>query len=400
MIAGRWRLLAFLTAAYAAGAFGVLGVSPLSPLLLEAFNLSRFEVGLFLPAVYVGGLVVSLPAGRLADRFGARLCLLGGLALSGLLLAVLTRVSGFAGLLACLFVAGVGWSIVNPAIGRAIIELFPVRERGLAMGIKQMGLTLGGIAAALALPLLGSRHGWRAAFGACAVAAIIPAIVGWRPLRPLARPVRDAAAPAEAETSSWWWLRKPSLVLLFAAGFALGMVQSAVLGYLPLFGAQALRLGAVGGGWLLAAAQVGGTVARLGLGFASDHWLGGQRIPWLSATSLVSTAAMVAYAWPETMSSVLALVVAFWIGVGSFGWVGIYLVLSAEVGGRDQAGLLTGVAMGVIFGGILVGAPLFGLLLERTDSYATPWIVFGALSTAVAAALWVTRAAIDRQRRS
>src|SRR5262245_46523486 len=82
----RWRLLVYLTTSYAAGAFGVLGVSPLSPVLLSAFELTRFEVGLLLPAVYVGGLIVSLPAGQLADRFGARVCLLGGLALSGVLL--------------------------------------------------------------------------------------------------------------------------------------------------------------------------------------------------------------------------------------------------------------------------------------------------------------------------
>jgi MFS family permease len=228
--ASRWRLLGYLTAAYAAGAFGVLGVSPLSPALHEAFGLSRFQVGLLLPAVYVGGLIVSVPAGQLADRIGARTCLLGGLALSGVLLTAAAGVTAFAALLACLVVAGVGWSIVNPAIGRAIIEVFPANERGLAMGIKQMGLTAGGIASAVVLPGVAGAQGWRAALGLCALVALVPVAAGWRPMRSLARPVPDESAAARASRSSWWWLRRPPLVLLFAAGLGLGMMQSAPSG--------------------------------------------------------------------------------------------------------------------------------------------------------------------------
>jgi predicted MFS family arabinose efflux permease len=397
--ASRWRLLGYLTTAYAAGAFGVLGVSPLSPALHEAFGLSRFQVGFLLPAVYVGGLIVSVPAGQLADRIGARTCLLGGLALSGVLLTAAAGVTAFAALLACLVVAGVGWSIVNPAIGRAIIEVFPANERGLAMGIKQMGLTAGGIASAVVLPGVAGAQGWRAALGLCALVALVPVAAGWRPMRSLARPVPDESAAARASRSSWWWLRRPPLVLLFAAGLGLGMMQSAVLGYLPLFGTQGLGMTPVGAGWLLAVAQIGATAARLALGFASDRWLGGQRIPWLVATSIIGALTMLGFAWPGAMSPVAAVAVAFWIGVGAFGWVGVYLVLTAEVGGRDQAGLLTGVAMGVIFTGILVGAPLFGLLLERADSFAVPWLVFAGLAAAVGVALWSARRAIHRERR-
>jgi len=173
----RWWLLAVLTAAYGAGAFGVLGVSPLSPFLLGAFRLTRVEVGLLLPAVYVSGLLVSLPAGRLADRLGARACLLGGLALAAAMLALGASVRTYPRLLGCLTLAGVGWALVNPALATAIIELFPPTRRGVAMGIKQMGLTVGGVAAALALPPLAARLGWRAALVACAAVVAAPVVL-------------------------------------------------------------------------------------------------------------------------------------------------------------------------------------------------------------------------------
>ena len=394
----RWRLLAYLTVAYAAGAFGVLGVSPLSPILLTAFGLTRFEVGLLLPAVYLGGFLVSLPAGRFADRFGARICLIGGLALCGAVLGAGATASSFGVLLGCLALVGMGWSIVNPALGRAIIELFPLGERGVAMGIKQMGLTIGGIASAMVLPAVAVRWGWRAALVLGAVAAFVPVILAWRPLAALSVPERQESSVREM--AIWWWLGRPALVIFFAAGLVLGMVQSAVLGYLPLFATQGFGLSTVSAGILLAVAQGGGTVARLALGMASDRWLGGQRVPWLVLTCVIGALSLMLFAWPPAISWVVAALVTFWAGVGTLGWVGLYLVVSAELGGREQAGLLTGVAMGVIFTGIPLGAPLFGLILEGTDSYAAAWGVFAALSAAAATALWLGRNAIHRQRRA
>ena len=64
-MASRWFLLAILTGSYGAGAFGVLGISPLSPSLVVGFGLTRLQVALLVPAIYLGGLLFSLPGGRL-----------------------------------------------------------------------------------------------------------------------------------------------------------------------------------------------------------------------------------------------------------------------------------------------------------------------------------------------
>jgi ACS family hexuronate transporter-like MFS transporter len=140
----RWFLLAVLSSAYGAGAFGMLGLSPLSPSLVDGFHLTRLDVAFIVPAIYLGGLLFSLPGGRLADRIGVRPSFLGGLALGAVALLAAALAPTFPGFLLSLVVAGVGWSVVNPSLGKAIIDLFPARERGIAMGIKQTGLTVGG----------------------------------------------------------------------------------------------------------------------------------------------------------------------------------------------------------------------------------------------------------------
>ena len=74
-------------------------------------------------------------------------------------------------------------------------------------------------------------------------------------------------------------------------------------------------------------------------------------------------------------------------GVGAFGWVGLYFALVAEIGGARYAGLLTGVAVAFAWSGVLVGPPIFGLVVDRTGSYMWPWLGLAAVGFAVAATL-------------
>jgi MFS family permease len=400
-VAARWFLLAVLTTSYGAGAFGMLGISPLSPVLVEGFRLTRLQVAFIVPSIYLGGLFFSLPGGRLADRLGVRRSFLGGLALGAAGLVAGAWSPGFPAFLASLFVAGIGWSVVNPALGRAIIDLFPAHERGIAMGIKQMGLTLGGFVAALVLPAIGTALGWRAAILACGVVVALPVALTWKTLAPLGS---VPPPPGSAETGtgtiagSWWWLERPALVVFFASGLVFGMVQAAVLSYLPLYAVQALGFDAVGAGLLVACSQAGGAVSRLALGAASDRWLTGRRSLWLALTGAIGALIFAAYAAWFVRGPVPAGVLAFAGGVGAYGWVGIFFIVSAEVGGRRAAGLLSGIAFAAIVVGLLVGPTVFGMLLVLADSYAVPWMAFAVLAALVTVATVIAGPAIDRER--
>lgn len=377
----------------------MLGISPLSPSLVEGLGLTRFQVAFIVPSIYLAGLLFSLPGGRLADRLGVRPAFLGGLALgaAGLLAAALAP--GFLAFLACLFVAGAGWSVVNPTLGKAIMDVFPVRERGIAMGVKQMGLTIGGVISALALPAIAAALGWRAAMGACALVVALPVALGWRPLGALRPRGRTAGVESPPAGSSWWWVRRPALVVFFATGFVLGMVQAAVLSYLPLYTIQALGFDPIGAGLLVACSQAGGAVSRLVLGAASDRWFADRRSVWLTVTGAIGACSFALYAVWLVSTPLAAGALAFATGIGAYGWVGIFFVISAELGGSRMAGLLSGMAFASIVIGLLVGPATFGLLLVRWDSYTAPWTAFAVLSAVAACATLVISPAIERERR-
>lgn len=157
---------------------------------------------------------------------------------------------------------------------------------------------------------------------------------------------------------------------------------------LPLFAVEDLGFSGAGAGGLLAMAQAGGAAARVGLGAVSDRSGRSNRVPWLVATSVMSAGALTAFAWFPPSSSVPTSLVALCAGAGALGWVGLYMVLAAEVGGPQQAGVMTGVGVAAILLGILVVGPLFGVIVDRVRSYSTAWAVFALLSAGTGLLLW------------
>lgn len=392
----RWAILALVTLAHALGSVSVLSVALLSPFLLDSLHLSRAQIGLLLPASYLGGVLMSLPAGWLTDRLGVRLTLVLGQGLTGAMVSLAALSPSFSALLGFLFLGGFGWSVVNPATGKAIVEWFPPRERGRAMGVKQTGLTLGGIAAALLLPPLALLIGWRRALAVAGAASLLSvALMGLAYRTPPGQPAETPTdRPRLAEIGTF--LLRPGLLVVFGCGLALSIAQSSVVAYLVLYARDVLGFSVVAAGRLLALAQAGGAAARLAWGIVSDWLFGGRRRPGIIVTALIGATTYAVFAFGGPASWQLAAPLAIIAGAGAFGWVGLYLALVAEVGGPRYAGLLTGVAVTFSWSGVLVGPPIFGVALEATGSYRVPWLVLSACALLVAGALSRLRPLVQR----
>ena len=383
----RWAVLLLLTGAHALSAAAALAVAPLAPVLLDALGLTRAQIGLLVPAIYLGGVLMSMPAGWITDRLGIRATLAAGLLLEAAMIALASEASRFTTLLACLFGAGVGFSVVNPTTGKAIIERFPMRERGVAMGIKQTGLTLGGMLAAFTLPAVAVRWGWQTAFavaGGCAALGALAGALSGRGQSAAAQPAIEDP-PRFAEVGRF--LRNRSFVVLLVSGFTMALTQSSVLAYFALYARDRLGYGVIAAGGLLAAAQAGGTVSRLAWGAVSDRLFGGRRRPCLIINASIGAAACLVFALGLPLPDAVATLVTFIFGAGAFGWTGLYLALAAEVGGTRYAGLLTGVAVTCAWSGILVGPALFGFALEAFGTYRWPWLALTCSGAAVAVVL-------------
>lgn len=174
--------------AAANGAIALSNLAMYSTLLTVPILLARragwpsAKVGAVL-VMLSGAMVVCSPlGGRLADRFGRRRPVVGGLALLTLGCAPLALAGGavtLAVLLPALAVAGGGIGLSSAGMQTAAVEAVGAREAGVASGIFSTSRYFGSIVGSSVLAgLLSAPDGFRAVFVMVAVAAGLSAVAG------------------------------------------------------------------------------------------------------------------------------------------------------------------------------------------------------------------------------
>ena len=131
-----------------------------------------------LAAEWIGLALAMLPWGFAADRFGERWTLAVGLAGCAAFLAGAAFAPTFESLFVFLFLAGALGGSVQSGSGRAVMGWFSRDERGLALGVRQTAVPVGGLIAAVAIPVLGGPRAGLLFLSLCVLAgAIVGALV-------------------------------------------------------------------------------------------------------------------------------------------------------------------------------------------------------------------------------
>jgi sugar phosphate permease len=358
-------ILAAGTLAQASFATVAVGLPALAPALRSHYRLSLGETGVVLGAVGFGMLVTLLPWGLVADRLSERIVIALGLsgAAASLIGAGWTR--SYGALLLALFVAGTFGASVNAASGRAVMGWFPADERGLALGVRQTALPLGGAAAAAVLPWLAGSGGTTLAFvvlgcSCLAGAAVAAAFMRDAPAR--GAPLGDVTAPLR-ELQAW--------LLGIGSGLFL-TAQVAITGFLVLFLHEHRGVSTHAAAALLAGINVLGIGARIASGRVSDRIRARVApIRSIGVALAVATAAVAAVVDAPLTVLVPALVVA---GVVSLSWNGLAVAVAAE----SAAGGRVGAAIG--FQQTLLGVVVAGVPPAFAAVAGTSWRLAFALS--------------------
>jgi len=331
----RWTILGVGILAQASGSALLFGVAVLAPALRERYQLSLSEIGLALAAASLGAIPSLLPWGLLADRIGERIVIALGLSGAAGTLAGAAFAPSFGALVALLVLAGALSSSVNAASGRAVMHWFGPEERGLALGLRQTAIPLGGLFASLLLPPIVSGGGLEAAFltlgGFCLGAAVAGAV--WMRESPSgAAGVTLASARHPLGDHRMWRLAMASAFLL--------VIPLTVGGFTVVFlhSHHGWSTGAAAA--VLAGGQLLGALGRIGFGRWSDH-LGSRVLPmrWigLALTLAVAVTALVVDAPGYVL--VPALVVAVGLGMS---WNGLSFTAAAELAGHARSGAALG----------------------------------------------------------
>jgi sugar phosphate permease len=355
----RWTILAAGTTAQASFSAALIGLPALAPALRSQYDLTLGETGVVLGAMSLGLLPTLYAWGLLADRIGERAVIVLGLLSGGAVLAFAGLTTSFGALVAVLALAGALGASVNSASGRAVMGWFAEDERGLALGIRQAAVPIGGAIAALTLPLLASVGGTKLAFAVLGAGVIVGGVIAGVLLREAPRQPRAATTDPRSTL-------RDGVLWLLAGGSSLYLTaQIAVASFVVLFlhGHRGLSTHAAAG--VLAVVNLLAIGARIGAGRWSDRTR--ARIAPLRTVGIaLATTTLVVATLVDAPLAVLipALIVD---GVLGFSWNGLSFTAAAERAGTDRSGAALGFQQTTLAVTGAIVPPVFAAIVTATS---------------------------------
>jgi ACS family glucarate transporter-like MFS transporter len=178
----RWFLVFWLFVLSAVSYLDRVNISIAGGSIVDAYHLTDVQLGKVFSALVAGYALFQTVGGYLADRYGPRRVLAGGVVWWGVFTAMTALVPANIGGAIWLFVAvrfllGAGEAVIYPSANQFVARWIPVSERGIANGWIFAGV---GAGAGLTPPLITYsmvHYGWRASFWVCAVIGLFAGVV-------------------------------------------------------------------------------------------------------------------------------------------------------------------------------------------------------------------------------
>jgi predicted MFS family arabinose efflux permease len=347
----------------------------LLPLVRADLGISFTQAGMLSAVATLSYAAGQIPAGFLADRYGARRPFFIGLFGWSLLSMAFGFIHVFWLALISQFVAGAFRALMF-APGMALLAAwFPPQRRATAMSLYMVGGFAGNIVLALAAPLLAEHYGWRAALIVLAVPGIAGAIV----FRAAARePSARKAAATLGLSEITRLIRYPIMWVCCGLQFVRFSVVTAFVVWLPSmlvadrgFSVQTAGLVVAMGAALTATSNIIG-------GYVSDRLRNPPLV--IGAAFAVLACASVLLVSVESVPLLFAMIALSAVFL-QFYFGPIFLV-PVEVLGPRVAGTATGIGNLCANIGGFVTAYVFGVIKDNAGSFAWGYRGIGVMCLA------------------
>jgi predicted MFS family arabinose efflux permease len=355
----------------------LLSVAVLAPVIAPDLGVPTARAGLFIGLAYLAGAITSSRAGRLLAPIGPMTGSLVALAavVAGLLAA---GAGALAAMAASAVLLGFAYGLTTPTSSEILAAFAPPALYGRVFSIKQTAVPGGGFLAGWLAPPLAVAYGWQGALHVLALAATV-LLVLFIPLRRRLDAARTSRRPGLGSPVRLV-LARPRLRRLAMAGFALAAVQLSLSTFYTAYLVDGLGLALAVGGALFGLVQVMGVPARVLWGWLADGVFGLERALAILAGLTASGLALTALAepgWPLWALGLLGV----HLGLSVMAWTGLYLAAAVAAAPEDASAVSAG-AMVFTFAGVVVGPPLFGLVVERFGGYGAGFAAAAAVATA------------------
>lgn len=167
-----WFVLVLLYLSAIVAPFSMFKVGVLAPALIPALGLDVSEVSVLMSLFNIAGFILAIPGGLLVAKMGAKRSILVSLAFTALGSLLGAFGTNFTFLCFTRVLEGAGLGLVAVCVPSAIAEWFPMRRRGLALGVFTTYVPMGQLLASAIFPLVNEAWGWVSAWWLAAIFGI------------------------------------------------------------------------------------------------------------------------------------------------------------------------------------------------------------------------------------
>ncbi|MFZ9477385.1 MAG: MFS transporter [Steroidobacteraceae bacterium] len=239
-------------------------------LIQQEFALSPERLGVLLSAFYFTYVAAMVPAGWLAERYGARQVLAAGLVIWSLATLASGFAASFIALLLLRLLLGLGESVSFPCMSRLLVIGVPTAQLSIANGVVAFGYLIGPAVGTLAGGLLMAEYGWRPVFVLFGVLSLLW-LLPWRQL--VVHEPRLAAGSADAGPPLRRILGERALWGTSLGLFSMNYSYYLILAWLPAYLVSARGFSLASMATVAAGAYLINALAALGSGWAIDRWI-------------------------------------------------------------------------------------------------------------------------------
>lgn len=395
-----WKMLIWLLIAQVMVSFVGRSLAPLTILISKDLTLSNTQIGFIPAALFLGQSLAAIPSGILVDRLGSKKQLFTTILLLAISFVLISFSTNFFIMLLVVVVGGGAYAAMHPTTNRGILYWFPQRSRGTAMGIKQMGITVGSALAALLLLPLAKEFGWRPSlFISCLLLLVIGALVAHYYQDAPESTIKKASSLNKKEFQEDFRavIKNKPVLLLSISAMGLQGAQLCLTTYIILFAFEELEMTLVLAGLLLVLVEVGGSIGRVAWGVISDRLFAGNRmIIMFIVTVITGICALVCALFPPTTPLIVILLTVFIFGFSISGYNGVWMTIIVELVQKEKSGFATGLTITISSWGVLIIPPLFGYIVDTSGSFSNGWIFIAALMVIVILLLKQTKSQSTR----
>lgn len=345
------------------------GVAFLIPTLHDELGLDLAAAALMSSLPSLGMVVTLIAWGYVVDRFGERMVLTVGSALTAAAAFAAASADSLFAVGIFLFLGGMAAASSNTASGRLVVGWFEAEKRGLVMGIRQTAQPLGVGVGALVIPRLAESNGVSGAllFPAivCAASALVCLVAVIDPPRPARADADDRDLVNPYRGSAILWRIHLASVLLVVPQV---MVWTFALVW--LITEHGWSPGSAG--TLVLVAQILGAGGRIGAGRWSDAYVSrtgevlASRLRPIRVIAAVAVASMALLALTDWLGSPLSIALMIVASVVTVSDNGLAFTAIAEYAGPFWSGRALGTQNTSQLLAQGVAPPLFGGLIAVT----------------------------------